>query len=275
MEVSMIKSDFHVHSLFSSDSTAPMEDMVEKALSLGMSKICFTDHMDYDFPEGYGLPFVFNPEEYFKELAVITDKYQSKIKVLKGIELGLQPYLAPRYQELMDQYDFDFAIGSSHLVNGIDPYYPEYWLNKSKEEGIELYFKSIIDNVKAFSGYQVYGHLDYIIRYAPDKNQSYTYEKYADIIDEMLKTIISHGKGIEVNTAGYKYGLGYAHPQTDVLKRYKELGGEIITIGSDGHKPEHLGYDFPKAEQLLISLGFKYYVTYEKQKPVFEMFNNF
>ncbi|MGB8452596.1 MAG: histidinol-phosphatase HisJ family protein [Anaerocolumna sp.] len=269
----MIKSDYHVHSHFSSDSTALMEEMVEKAIDLGMSKICFTDHMDYDFPEGYGLSFVFNPADYLGEIEVIADRYQSKIKVLKGIELGLQPYLAPRYQELLDQYDFDFAIGSSHLINGIDPYYPEYWLNKSNEEGIEVYFQSITDNVNAFSGYQVYGHLDYIVRYAPDKNHSYTYEKYADIIDEMLKTIISHGKGIEVNTAGYKYGLGYAHPQTDVLKRYRELGGEIITIGSDSHKPEHLGYDFPKAEQLLISLGFKYYVTYEKQMPIFEMLN--
>lgn len=266
----MIIADYHVHSRFSSDSTAPMEEMVEKAISLGMNKICFTDHMDYDFPDSYGLPFVFDPEEYFDELEKITSRYKSKIKILKGIELGLQPYLAPRYQKLMEDYDFDFAIGSSHLVGGIDPYYPEYWSRQSLEEGLILYFQSIIDNVKAFTGYQVYGHLDYVVRYVPDKKLIYSYEKFADIIDEMLKTIISHGKAIEVNTAGYKYGLGYPHPQTDVLKRYKELGGEIITIGSDGHKPEHLGYDFPKAEQLLISLGFKYYATFEKKVPVFE-----
>jgi histidinol-phosphatase (PHP family) len=267
----MIIADYHVHSRFSSDSTAPMEQMVEKAISLGMNKICFTDHMDYDYPESYGLPFLFDPEEYFKELDRISNLYNSKIKVLKGIELGLQPYLASRYQSLLEQYDFDFAIGSSHLVNGIDPYFPEFWAGKTTEAAMELYFQSIIDNVKAFSKYQVYGHLDYVVRYAPEKNTSYTYEKYAGIIDEMLKTIISHGKGIEVNTAGYKYGLGYAHPQTDVLKRYKELGGEILTIGSDGHKPEHLGFDFPKAEELLLSLGFKYYVTFENKKPVFEI----
>lgn len=266
----MIIADYHVHSRFSSDSTAPTEDMVEKAISLGMKKVCFTDHMDYDFPDTYGLPFIFDPDEYFNELDRITEKYKSKIKVLRGIELGLQPYLAPRYQKLTDQYDFDFAIGSSHLVDGLDPYYPEYWKDKTAEEGLEIYFNSITNNVKAFTGYQVYGHLDYVVRYAPDKNLVYTYEKFADIIDEMLKTIISHGLGIEVNTAGYKYGLGYAHPQADVLKRYKELGGEILTIGSDGHQPEHLGYDFARAEQLLKSLGFKYYTTFEKKKPVFE-----
>lgn len=266
----MIKADYHVHSCFSSDSTASMKEMIEKAISMGMKKICFTDHMDYDFPDCYGLPFLFDPEEYFAELEKLTEIYKSKIKIMKGIELGLQPYLAPRYQELIQKYDFDFAIGSTHLVNGIDPYYPEYWSNISSEKGLELYFQSIIDNVKAFSGYQVYGHLDYVVRYAPEKSLVYTYENFRDIIDEMLKTIINSGLGIEVNTAGYKYGLGHAHPQADVLKRYKELGGEIITIGSDGHRPEHFAYDFPKAEQLLISLGFQYYAAYEKKKPVFE-----
>ncbi|QHQ62024.1 histidinol-phosphatase HisJ family protein [Anaerocolumna sedimenticola] len=268
----MIIADYHVHSSFSSDSTAPMEDMIEKAISLGMSKICFTDHMDYDFPNTNGLPFIFNPEEYFTKLADMTGHYKSKIKVLKGIELGLQPYLAPRYEALIEKYDFDFAIGSSHLVNGLDPYYPEYWMNQSPEKGVEIYFQSIIDNVKAFAGFQVYGHLDYVIRYVPDKTliQTYSYKKYGDIIDEVLRTIIQHGKGIEVNTAGYKYGLGFAHPHSDILKRYKELGGEVITIGSDGHAPEHLGYDFPKAEELLRTLGFDYYVTYENRKPIFE-----
>ncbi len=266
----MITADYHVHSHFSSDSKASMEEMVEQAIELGMKKICFTDHMDYDFPENDGYSFVFNPEEYFTELADITEHYKNKIKVLKGIELGLQPYLADRYRILMNQYDFDFSIGSSHLVNQIDPYQSEYWKDKTEEKGIIDYFQSIIDNVKSFSDFQVYGHLDYVVRYAPNKNQSYTYKKYADIIDEMLKTIIEVGKGIEINTAGYKYGLGYAHPQTDVLRRYKELGGELITIGSDGHKPEHLGYDFPRAEQMLLSLGFQYYATFEKKKPTYE-----
>jgi histidinol-phosphatase (PHP family) len=266
MGVKMIIADYHVHSHFSSDSKASMEEMIEKAIQLGMKKICFTDHMDYDFPDKYSLPFVFNPEEYFTELMNITERYKNRIKVLKGIELGLQPHLATRYEKLMRQYDFDFAIGSTHLVDMVDPYQPEYWVNKSSEAGIVTYFQSVIDNVKAFSDFQVYGHLDYVVRYAPDKNQTYTYEKYSDIINEMLKTIIKADKGIEVNTSGYKYGLGYTHPQTDVLMRYRELGGELITIGSDGHKPEHLGYDFPRAEQLLISLGFKYYATFEKKK---------
>lgn len=266
----MIKADYHVHSYYSSDSKASMEEMIEKAIELGMNKICFTDHMDYDFPKQYGFSFVFEPEPYIKELTDLAERYKNRIQVLKGIELGLQPYLADRFKNLLSQYDFDFAIGSSHLVNKIDPYQSEYWVGKTEEEGITNYFESIIQNVKTFSDFQVYGHLDYVVRYAPNKNQSYSYIKYSDIIDEMLKAIIDSGKGIEINTSGYKYGLGFTHPQTDIIKRYKELGGELITIGSDGHKPEHLGYDFPIAEQLLLSLGFQYYATFVKKQPIFE-----
>lgn len=266
----MIIADYHVHSYYSSDSDTPMKDMIEEAIRLGLKKICFTDHMDYDFPEHYKLPFVFDPDEYSKELAELSDKYKGRIKVLKGIELGMQDYLAERYRKLTDSCDFDFIIASSHIINRMDPFVPEYWEGRTSEEGIRAYFQSIINNVKAFSGFQVYGHLDYIVRYAPDRNLSYSYEKYADIIDEMLKTIIDAEKGIEVNTSGYKYGLGFTHPHTDVIRRYKELGGELITIGSDGHKPEHVGYDFSRAEEMLLSLGFKYYATFEKQQPTFE-----
>lgn len=265
----MIKSDFHVHTHFSSDSDTPMEDMILKAIDLGLTTICFTDHMDYDFPVSSGLTFVFDPHEYFAELNRLENKYKGRIKVLKGIELGLQPHLNQRYQELLSLYDFDFAIGSSHLVQGVDPYLKEYWENRTKKEGIEDYFKSIIENVKTIKDFDIYGHLDYAIRYAPNQAQGYSYESYADIIDTMLTAIIEAGKGIEINTSGYKYGLGFPHPHEDILKRYKELGGEIITVGSDGHKTVHLAYDFHKAGDLLLSLGYEYYTVYEKRKPFF------
>ena len=87
------------------------------------------------------------------------------------------------------------------------------------------------------------------------------------MIDEILRTLIQKGKGIELNTAGFKYGLGEPHPQSDILKRYLELGGDKITIGADGHNPEHIAYDFKKAETLLKDLGFKYYTVFKKRVP--------
>ena len=107
-----------------------------------------------------------------------------------------------------------------------------------------------------------------MIRYAPEKNKGYTYEKYASIIDKALNTIIEHDLALEINTAGYKYGLGQPNPQADILARYLELGGEKITIGADAHKPEHIAYDFKKAEELLNTLGFKYYTVFKKRQPV-------
>jgi len=272
-EQTMITSDFHLHSNFSSDSQAPMEQMIEQAIRLGLKKLCFTDHMDYDYPTLSNLNFVFDCNEYTKKLTELKERYKSQIEVLTGIELGLQPHLGDRLSTLVQSYPFDFIIGSTHVVDLYDPYFLAYWQGKTEEEGILEYFQAILNNSRAFHDFHVFGHIDYIVRYAPAQaagTLEYSYLKYADILDEVLKTIISLGKGLEVNTAGYKYGLGHAHPKADVLLRYKELGGELITIGSDAHKPEHLGYDFPRAEEMLKSLGFKYYATFSKGKPIFE-----
>lgn len=264
----MIRADFHVHTDFSSDSTTPMEDMVKRGIELGLERICFTDHMDYDFPVTLNYTFVFEPEDYFQKLTELQDKYRGKIKILKGIELGLQPHLGERYQKLVQAYPFDFIIGSTHLVQGIDPYLPKYWESHSKEEGVHLYFEEITRNLMNYDGFLINGHLDYMIRYAPDTNTDFAYTDYADAIDTMLRTIISKGKGIEINSSGLKYGLKVPHPHTDIIKRYRELGGELITIGSDAHKTEHLAYDFNQIESLLMDLGFRYYAVYEEQKPV-------
>ena len=269
----MLTADYHVHSDFSSDSTAPMEQMVEQAIKLGLSKICFTDHMDYDYPKVDNYNFIFDPDAYLLKLEDMKKRYYKQIDILTGIELGLQPHLAGKLNHLLKSYPFDFVIGSSHVVDHKDPYFPEYWDNQTIEKGIYRYFESILENCKLFQGFHVYGHLDYIIRYVPgqkEKKIDYAYSDYADLIDEVLKTIISFDKGIELNTSGLKYGLGYPHPKQEVLRRYKELGGELITIGSDAHRPEHLCYDFQLVPDLLKNLGFRYYATFVQGKPVYE-----
>ncbi len=269
-----IIADYHVHSNFSGDSQAPMEQVIERAIQLGLKKLCFTDHMDYDYPLYGDTRFVFDPEEYIFKLDQMREQYGKQLQILTGIELGLQPQVTEYYDDLMKRYDFDFAIGSTHVLDYMDPYFPEFWEHRTKEEGLLAYFKSITNNCRLFrNNFHVYGHLDYIIRYAPSvdgKKADYSYADYADILEEALKTIIDCGKGIEVNTAGLKYGLGYAHPKVEILKRYRELGGELITIGSDAHKPEHLCYDFHVVPDLLKGLGYKYYATFIQGEPIYE-----
>ena len=130
--------------------------------------------------------------------------------------------------------------------------------------------EEMLENVRIYEDYDVLGHLDYMIRYGKDKEQAYSYLKYAELIDEILKNIIAKGKGLELNMAGLKYGLPYAHPHPDVLKRYRELGGEIITVGADGYCPEHIAWDFDKANGILRACGFTYYTEFKQRKPVFK-----
>ncbi len=274
----MISADIHMHSDFSSDSQSPMESMILEAIEKGLKTICFTEHLDYEYPadEGQGL-FIVDIESYQKKLYELKEIYKDQIEILFGIEFGLLPHLSETYDEIARSYDFDFIIGSSHLISAPwypddpkhgDPYNDAFWEGRSEEAVIEAYFQSIINNVTSYKNFDSYGHIDYIVRYAPNKNQNYSYEKYAVMIDQVLNILIKNDIALEVNTAGFKYGLGEPHPQSDILKRYLELGGTKITIGADGHKPDHIAYDFKKAETLLKDLGFKSYTVFKKRQPL-------
>ena len=168
-----------------------------------------------------------------------------------------------------DSYPFDFVIGSSHVVHGVDPYYPNYYDNRDEDTAYMEYFESILENIATDADYDVYGHIDYVVRYGPNKNEFYSYKKFSDIIDEILIKLIEKGKGIEINTAGFKYGLNHPNPTEDIICRYRQLGGEIITIGADGHKPEHIAYDFHKVPEILKNAGFNYYTVFKNRKPDF------
>ncbi len=251
-------SDSHIHSFFSSDSNADLEKIIKKALTLKMEHICITDHQDFDYPHA-DMKFELDLTEYYSTLSSLKSKYREKLELLMGVEIGLVPFISDKFSSFLNQIPFDFIIGSSHLVHNKDPYYPEFFENRSDKECFEEYFLSIIENLKIHENFDVYGHIDYIVRYSPNKNAHYSYAAFADYIDEILKSLIHMGKGIEINTAGYKYGLDTTNPCKEIIQRYKELGGEIITIGSDAHTPEYLGHCFDKAANILISCGFTYY----------------
>lgn len=260
--------DTHTHTSFSSDCNASAESMIEAAIGKELLGICFTDHMDYNYP-ATEYDFVFDPAKREPALQALQEKYQDKIPVLIGIEIGLQPCAIQDNRALIASQEYDFVIGSSHLVQGYDPYYPEYFEGKSEHEAYLGYFESILENIQTYNDYDVYGHLDYIVRYGPNKNKNFTYREYADVIDEILRQIVHRGKGIELNTAGLKYGLGHPHPTEEILARYHELGGEIITIGSDAHSPEHIAYEFRCVPEFLKCAGFDYYTVFRERKPMF------
>lgn len=261
-----MKADFHMHTSFSYDSDSAPEDMIQVAIQKGLHTICITDHHDLDYMEpGWEIDF----DRYFQVLSSLQEQYRDEIEVLIGIEFGMQEHLCGEYEALAAKYPYDFIVGSVHLFDGYDPYYPGYFEKQSDEEGYRRAFEITVNNVHKMSAYDTLGHLDYIVRYGKTKEQSYSYKKYSDYIDEILRQLIQNGKGLELNTGGWNFGFDFAHPHQDVLKRYKELGGEIITIGSDAHKPEHVAYDFHKVKNYLEACGFKYYTEFRQRKPYF------
>lgn len=267
-----ITADYHLHSYFSGDSSAPMEEMIKKGISLGLKTMCFTEHMDLDYvyenPEDNGM-FELNTDSYLYELATLKSKYEGQIKLLFGVELGVQPQLRRELALYAKSFPFDFIIASSHLCNGRDPYYPAFYEGRSDEEAYLEYFSSILGNLRAFDNFDVYGHLDYVVRYGKTKDENYRYETYRDVLDQILTTLLEKEKGIEVNTSAIGYRLKELNPCTDIIRRYRELGGEIITIGSDAHTPENIARGFDRAAGVLSSCGFKYYATFENRMPEF------
>ena len=171
--------------------------------------------------------------------------------------------------ELTEKYPFDFVIGSIHLIHGQDPYYRGFFEGRSDEEAYHEAFEVTVENLKKIDSFDSLGHLDYVVRYGAHQAEEYSYRKYAEEIDEILKHLISHGKGLEMNMAGMKYGLGFPNPHPDVIRRYKELGGEIVTIGADAHRPEHVAFDYEQAGEILAGCGFSYYAEFKGRKPVF------
>lgn len=270
----MIFPDYHLHSLFSSDSEADIHKIITKAKEKGMSSICITDHYDMDFPVNPDEPdmdFNLDIDNYYSYMSRIKDEYAGAFELRIGVELGVTSENTDKLNTFCKNHpELDFIIASTHLVDGMDPYYPEFFKDKSDREGYYRYFETILEGIRGFNNYNVYGHMDYIVRYGKKQSESFDIRDYYDILKEILRIIVSNGKGIEINTGSLYKGMTYPHPHIDILRMYKEAGGEIITVGSDAHKPEYVGYGFEVARDILLSLGFKYYCTFQKQKPEFE-----
>ncbi len=259
--------DFHLHTSFSGDSQTPPERQIEQAIALGMKRICITDHHDYDVI--CNTDFSLDIPAYFPAMEKLREQFKDQIQIEIGIELGLQRHITDYLNQLAESWPFDYIIGSSHFIDGLDPYYPPFFEGRTEQEAYARFFEVSQKRVQTMDCFDSYGHLDYVVRYGPNRNREYRFSDYQEWIDPLLKTLIERGKGLECNTGGFHYGLGQPNPSTDILKRYRQLGGEIITVGSDAHVPEKLGYDFPRAAELLSACGFRYYTVFHQRKPEF------
>lgn len=249
-------SDYHVHSEFSFDSDEKIDNIITHAITLGMKQIAITDHQDFNWPVPGEIPSI-NIEEYTSAINHAKEKYSNQIQILKGIELGLMKGTEAQCQNLIASNAFDFVIGSCHIVDNMDPYYSEFWKDRTDRDAFELYFKTLLDGIHMFDQFDTLGHMDYVVRYSPNKDSNYSVADYRDLIDEILKLIISKDIKLEINTANLSKGFSFPNPHTDIIRRYKELGGKYVTVGSDAHKAGNIGYGFDVVKDMVKQFNLK------------------
>lgn len=256
--------DYHIHSNVSFDSECPPEKYLQVAEQLGLQEICFTDHCDFND--------VRREERDLFTIAEYKNAYEGlksdKVTVRRGVEFGLTPWNQPELTELLNSYEFDFVMGSVHSVGGYDPYFKEFWTLHGFDTAFEAYLLHTLECVKVHEDFDVLGHLNYACKSAhnPTGKPLY-YADYPDICDEIMKILVQKGKGMEINTSGVDRAGDFL-PGPDFLKRFKELGGEIVTVGSDSHNFDRLGQYIDGALALAKEV-FGHVCTFEKRKPVF------
>lgn len=280
-----MRTDYHVHTEFSDDSDYVMEKVVQDSIAMGLDEICFTDHVDYGIKKDWDEPGEMlyrkggagEPDEmplanvdypvYYETFKEMQKLYGDKIGLKFGLEFGMQSHTIDKYEKLFARYPFDFIILSVHEVEDKEFWNQDFQQGRTQKEYIERYYEELLYLVENYHNYSVLGHMDLITRY--DEAGTYPFDKLKPLLTKILKKVIADGKGIEVNTSSHRYGLSNLTPSRDILKLYKELGGHIITIGSDSHKPEHLGAFIDETKQELKTLGFKDFCTFDKMKPIY------
>ena len=270
----MVLFDNHNHSEFSFDGKrTSVEKSARAAAAVGIGGIAFTDHCDYFVPEMKAsfenlVPETFDIEAQQSEIDRVQ-KTVASVKILKGIEIGMHEDCHEQIRKTLTENSFDQVIASVHYLDGIDPFYGGYYEDKDWKEAYGHYLETIFKEMTWLKDFDIMGHFDYVVRYAPYPQCCLRYRDFSDILDEMFRYLIQEGKALEINTKSYQ---GYRGREVlldnEVLLRYRELGGEILSLGSDSHEPERVGADFDRFAALLKSLGFRWSAHYEERRLI-------
>ncbi len=245
-----------------------MQNSVESAIKKGLEEIVFTDHFETLNRSGK-LEDVIDYGEYSTELNILKDKYSKIIDIKLGAEINLQHDRLDEMNSTIREYNFDFVIGSLHLVDYCDVGISQYYRGLTCDEYHTKYFKDLLKMLENDFSFSVLGHLDFVTRYGGYKNNFVDLKIQYEYVEQILKKIILMGRGIEINTSALRYGKKEFHPSSEIIRLYKELGGEIVTVGSDSHNAETIAYNFDMVEKFLLDSGFKYYTIFKNMKPEF------
>lgn len=256
--------DLHVHTRLSYDCEEDAENYVLSAERCGARIFGFSEHYDYDAVSDNAEVKLCDLSAHSESVAALNGRYPG-LKILKGIELGYRAEALPHYGSVLRENFFDYAILSVHTLKGRgDCYFPRFFAGLSKREAYYAYFKAVLESVRADLDFQTVGHMGYVARNAPFDERKIIYAEFTEIIDEILKEIISRGLSLEINTSVGNSGMTFI-PDTDILDRYSELGGKNFTFGSDAHSAKSFMRNADGVKKYLSSRGVKELCYYENK----------
>jgi histidinol-phosphatase (PHP family) len=257
--------DYHIHTKFSCDSEAEIAAVCEAAIARGLREIGFADHVDFgpEDPPGY-----FRPVEYLAEIAACRACYGDRLTIRAGLEIGEPHIFVEQAQAVLTTGEFDYVIGSAHYAEPMQCAWKPQFFEQPLRQAYEAYFRQVA-KLAAEGDFDVLGHIDLVKRDATKFGKAYDGpEPYADMIRTALRSIVERGKGIEINTSPLYKGKGVTEPcpAMDILRWYRELGGEILTLGSDAHSPDRLGAHFDTALEMARAAGFTRLARFERRQ---------
>jgi histidinol-phosphatase (PHP family) len=263
--------DYHTHSRFSPDGGSSMAQMTQAALKDGLGGLAFTEHAEW-IPEDEGYGYL-DPQAYFDALTSLRQSWADRsqhgqrLTLLAGLELGNPHEFPQEVSEILASWPWDIALGSLHWVDGKLGCMPVAF-EGSLEPFYQRYFEELAVMV-AEAEYDILGHLDIVRRDSWVVCQRILpLEPYADLIRQVLRIVIERGKGIEVNTSGWRKGMAVPLPELKVLQWYRELGAELLVFGSDAHAAGQIAWRFDRARELALVAGFTRLPRFEKRRVV-------
>jgi histidinol-phosphatase (PHP family) len=256
------RQDYHIHTRFSADSEANMEAACQAAIARGISEIAFTDHLDFgpEDPSDY-----FRAAEYLAAIERCRAHHDGRLVVLAGVEVGEPHLFATKASAVVAHSEFDIVLGSAHYADGMEAAWLGDFFEQPLRQAYESYFRQVVD-LSAEGDFDVLGHLDLVKRDAHRFGKPYDGpEPYADMIRTALRSLVERGKGMELNTSPLRRGQPEPCPSPQILRWYRELGGEILTLGSDAHSPTAVGADLGLAVDIAKAAGFEHLTTFRRR----------
>jgi histidinol-phosphatase (PHP family) len=253
-----------MHTRFSADGQAAMQEMCDAALAKGLSEICFTEHVDWipwDETRDY-----FRASAYVPAAQQCISEYAGRLVVRMGLEISEPHLMAQEIRDLLNAWPFDFVIGSAHWIDQTGLFMSDLYQSYSVEHVEREYFQRVYELVQS-GDFDSLGHLDLVRRYRPKALGAFRSLEHEDIIRAILRTLIARDRAFEINTSPLRRGLEATCPDLTVLRWYRELGGEKLTIGSDAHRPDQVGTGFDTARAMLHEAGFTRVVRFERRVP--------